>query len=583
MARRKTVSSSDNSSSMNNNETKKKQTKKTNNNPNASFEENKQTNPNGGSSWACFYTPKSNSSSSESSQFSINTLFTRSLRNRATTSLPSTAQNDKATSENSSASTHNNRLLEVMYFLPEGDYIKQITGGSGFTVFLTEMGGIYVHGKNSLGALGLGDYKDRNEITKNSLVEMEMRSNKDKCVQVVCGEASTIFVSEKGFAYVCGCGDNGQLAVGSKHKLGKPTRIKHFDSLTDGENCIEAASGTKDCSVFLTKNKKVYISGSNDHGICEDGITIVSRPVKSEFFEQDNDIVRCFDTSTTFSVFGTENDYLYVFAKSGLAPFHDSRDHTIPSAYNYSFFYQGIKKIICVKGCCFVQNGSNKWFIFHSTREMKATSLDEYLGDTVCPEFKSSKDTIVSVGSDKEGVSVALSKQKRVFTISTSEIFSEAYYYSYIRTYNNSISTRKEPKELTEELKALSGNSEDHNISVAVSNGRYIFYLTSPHSTDNETDQERKLRNLTSDQRWFINNLNTLVDNLTSETVLGKRSGGVGSHSIVVSIDDDSKFMFSDIQVSSFNIQPIHHNSQSCMPNDDDSETFEKQGKKMKK
>ncbi|KAG2382732.1 hypothetical protein C9374_005312 [Naegleria lovaniensis] len=561
MPRRKTTSTTTSETTLK----KTTSTKKTKNAAEGGGEEQIVSNPPFGSSWVCFYDPNAQSADSSTSSSpaaaidSMSTMYTRSRRKKSTTNATSngtTATRQQSSSTSSDATTMN-KLLQVAHFLPEGDYIKQITGGAGFTIFLTEMGGIYVFGRNSLGELGLGNYKERKEITKNSMVEMEMRSNKDKCVQVVCGPTSTIFVSEKGFAYACGCGDNGQLAIGSKHKIGKPKRIKYFDSLTDGENCVEAASGNEDFSVFLTKNKKVYISGRNDHGVCDDGITIVNYPVKSEFFAQDNDVVRCFDTSKFYTVFGTENDYLYVFGKKGLAPFYDCNSRTIPSTYNYSFFYQGIKKIICVRGVCFVQNGSNKWFMFRSTDTKQAVSLDDYLGDNVCPAFKSSKDTIVSVGSDKEGMSVALSKQKRVFKITSRDCDA----FGYIRpTYRNEVSIALESHALTEELKALSP-LEDENISVAVSN-----------------DRERKLRNLTSDQRWFMNNLNTLVDELKNENVLGKRSGGVGSHSIVV---DESKLVFSDIIVSSFSIRAVSQ-SQS-MQDLEDSETFEQYAKKMKK
>lgn len=159
---------------------------------------------------------------------------------------------------------------KTLFFLPDGDYVKQVVTQREFTIFLSEHGGVYCIGKNSFGMLGLGDYKSRDEITKNSLIEKEMRNNKDKCVKVACGEYYTFFISEKGMVYGCGYGDNSLLALPKKKpKTSTPKRLTCFDLLPQGENCISDILCNQEFTIFITKNKQVYLVGHNEHGILE--------------------------------------------------------------------------------------------------------------------------------------------------------------------------------------------------------------------------------------------------------------------------------------------------------------------------
>lgn len=142
-------------------------------------------------------------------------------------------------------------------FFIRNDPITEISCGDQHTVVVCEFGRVYAFGSNEWGQLGLGHQEPVNRPTCIKKLKPE------KVKHVACGWAHTLFTTENGKVYSCGCNTNGQLGVGDNKTIEHvafPVYVTELD-----EEIMQIAAGSQH-SVLLTSSGILYVWGSNSSG-----------------------------------------------------------------------------------------------------------------------------------------------------------------------------------------------------------------------------------------------------------------------------------------------------------------------------
>ena len=133
---------------------------------------------------------------------------------------------------------------------------KAIGAGRNNSFIILENGDLYSFGRNSLGALGVGDYDNRLVPTR-----VEGISN---AVKVDAGEAHTLILLENGDVYGMGCHMNGKLGIGGPMSLvGQHHETPVKVPLSSPAKDIAAGSIH---SLVLLENGDVYSFGNGLRG-----------------------------------------------------------------------------------------------------------------------------------------------------------------------------------------------------------------------------------------------------------------------------------------------------------------------------
>ena len=140
------------------------------------------------------------------------------------------------------------------------------------TIIQKENGEIYVTGRNQRGQLGLGDYNNRNILTKVELPKDE-NGNEEKIKYISGTAVNTMLMTKEGKIYITGYNGYGQLCTGDT--LSKNTFIplvnRDGSIVTDGllletdvenYNYWDSSRGI----AFIRKDGTVWMSGDNTYG-----------------------------------------------------------------------------------------------------------------------------------------------------------------------------------------------------------------------------------------------------------------------------------------------------------------------------
>jgi alpha-tubulin suppressor-like RCC1 family protein len=187
------------------------------------------------------------------------------------------------------------------YFTSNGITIVEAASGETHSIFLTNTGVLYGVGRNSEGQLGIGNYTN---ITSPVAITLLAGLNITK---VYCGQYFSMFLTNTGRVYATGQNQNGQLGINNFSNTNIPTLLTHFTT-TDVQIIDKIACGFAH-TLFLARNKTVYACGLRTNGRLGTSLTTVANiglPAKILFSASNNiiDIATC----NTHSLFLTDTN-----------------------------------------------------------------------------------------------------------------------------------------------------------------------------------------------------------------------------------------------------------------------------------
>ncbi|XP_067001065.1 X-linked retinitis pigmentosa GTPase regulator isoform X2 [Anabrus simplex] len=141
------------------------------------------------------------------------------------------------------------------HFFIRNDPIVELACGDEHTALVCEKGRVFVFGNNDYGQLGLGH---RNIMTRPSCVKT---LKPEKIIHIACGKAHTLAATESGKLFTWGSNSDGQLGVGDVQDRALPTHVLDYE----GGNIRQLSAGCLH-SATLTENGCVYVWGANSDG-----------------------------------------------------------------------------------------------------------------------------------------------------------------------------------------------------------------------------------------------------------------------------------------------------------------------------
>lgn len=140
-----------------------------------------------------------------------------------------------------------------------GKTITKIAAGAHHCLAMTNTGEVYSWGSGEDGRLGHGDIRDRSMPRKIAALL------KHGIVDISCGGAHTLFLSNAGVVFACGRGKNGRLGLEDCKLRDIPTIIKYFSK---DHNIEKIECGWNFSIAFSVVNQKVYAWGKQGEGQC---------------------------------------------------------------------------------------------------------------------------------------------------------------------------------------------------------------------------------------------------------------------------------------------------------------------------
>ncbi|XP_069745496.1 X-linked retinitis pigmentosa GTPase regulator-like isoform X2 [Narcine bancroftii] len=141
-------------------------------------------------------------------------------------------------------------------FWLKNDKAVTISCGDEHTALITENGKLYIFGSNNWGQLGLGSKNTINKPTCVKALKLE------KMKLAACGRNHTLVCTEQGNIYAAGGNSEGQLGLGDNEERTAFQRVEYF---TDKRKIKQVAAGSN-ISAALTEDGDLFMWGDNSEG-----------------------------------------------------------------------------------------------------------------------------------------------------------------------------------------------------------------------------------------------------------------------------------------------------------------------------
>ncbi|KAK1127849.1 hypothetical protein K0M31_003340 [Melipona bicolor] len=194
------------------------------------------------------------------------------------------------------------------HFFIRKDPVVSITCGDEHSAVICQTGRLFVFGSNDWGQLGLGH---KNHISKPSCVKA---LKPEKVTHVACGRAHTLICTGSQKIFACGSDQEGQLGRGvSAIGDSTSTPVLVYDSGLAGSKIVQITAGSHH-SLALTSDGGVLAWGSNLEGQLglPDVSGLVNKPTKVHIPEP----VKQISAGYYHSTFLTESGLVYVCGES---------------------------------------------------------------------------------------------------------------------------------------------------------------------------------------------------------------------------------------------------------------------------
>ncbi|XP_031837623.2 uncharacterized protein LOC116429160 isoform X1 [Nomia melanderi] len=194
------------------------------------------------------------------------------------------------------------------HFFIRKDPVVSITCGDEHSAVICQTGRLFVFGSNDWGQLGLGH---KNHISKPSCVKI---LKPEKVTHVACGRAHTLICTGAQKIFACGSDQEGQLGRGTSaigDSASSPVLV--YDTGLAGPEIVQIAAGSHH-SLALTSDGGVFAWGSNLEGQLglPDVSGLVNKPTKVQIPEP----VKQISAGYYHSSFLTESGLVYVCGES---------------------------------------------------------------------------------------------------------------------------------------------------------------------------------------------------------------------------------------------------------------------------
>uniref|UniRef100_A0A8C4K837 RCC1-like domain-containing protein n=1 Tax=Dromaius novaehollandiae TaxID=8790 RepID=A0A8C4K837_DRONO len=162
----------------------------------------------------------------------------------------------------------------------KNDKPVHISCGDEHTAIVTGNGKLYMFGSNNWGQLGLGS---KNTVSKPTCVKA-LKPEKTKLA--VCGRNHTLVYTEKGNVYAAGGNSEGQLGLGDTEER----TTFHLISFFTSEHKIKQLAAGSYTSAAITEDGQLFMWGDNSEGqiglanepsVCVPCQVVVGKPVSS--------------------------------------------------------------------------------------------------------------------------------------------------------------------------------------------------------------------------------------------------------------------------------------------------------------
>jgi alpha-tubulin suppressor-like RCC1 family protein len=113
--------------------------------------------------------------------------------------------------------------LETLITLNNGETVKEISAGNGFTSILTTANRIFSSGDNRRGQLGNGNNYYVNTFTDILLSSLGVLNNGETITQIICGYEHTLFLTSNNRIFGTGANYQGQLGMSENYLINNST------------------------------------------------------------------------------------------------------------------------------------------------------------------------------------------------------------------------------------------------------------------------------------------------------------------------------------------------------------------------
>lgn len=190
------------------------------------------------------------------------------------------------------------------HFFIRKDPVVSINCGDEHSAVVCQSGRLFVFGSNNWGQLGLGH---KNHVSKPSCVKS---LKPEKVTHVACGRAHTLICTDNQKIFSCGSDQESQLGranIGSSDSSSIPVLV--YDCGSTGKKILQIAAGTQH-SIALTNDGKLLAWGSNLEG--QLGLSGTSGLINKPTEVQIPEPIKQISAGYYHSAFLTESGSVYV-------------------------------------------------------------------------------------------------------------------------------------------------------------------------------------------------------------------------------------------------------------------------------
>jgi alpha-tubulin suppressor-like RCC1 family protein len=157
---------------------------------------------------------------------------------------------------------HKERLEMTFITIPDNKRIIYAAMQRGCSILIADDGTVLRGGYDQCGSLPLGDTPNHDQLCHEQLQVITLPNKNIRIKQGALGHQHTIMLSEEGKVYGCGRNIYNQLGFDKKGFQSLPALMVIPDN-----KCIQQIVATTDCTILLAKDGTVYGCGLNSHNV----------------------------------------------------------------------------------------------------------------------------------------------------------------------------------------------------------------------------------------------------------------------------------------------------------------------------